>query len=120
MDEVSETTEKYVPIESIDDLNTFAGRDVTIFRMFDTEINMTTIRVEHMIAMSGNLGDFYPGCHGGWHYDLAKETFGYRSSGGFAEALQKALLTRGAKSVKIEHQDYDWYEYTASDAYRNI
>jgi len=111
---------KYVPIDSLDDLKAFEGKDVTIYRMVDRKTSMVTVHVEHMIASSGNFGDFYPGCHGGWHYALEKETFGYMNSRGFAEAIQKALLTRGAKSVAIEELDYDWCEYTSSKAYQHI
>lgn len=110
---------KYVPIASLDDLKAFEGKDVTICRMIDRKIGMATVHVEHMIASSGNFGDFYPGCHGGWNYDLEKEAFSYRSSQGLAEALQKALIARGAKSVKIETTDYDWCEYTSLNAFQN-
>lgn len=104
----------------MNDLIAFKGKDVTILLGFDISVRMATISIDDFVVMSGNFDDFYPGCHGGWHYELASETFSYLTPRGMAQALQAALTSRGAMSVTIEDLEYDWNEHITVPPHQNI
>lgn len=110
---MAEIAVQFESINHLNDLKAFEGKDITIHKMVDQDVRMVTIKIDDVFIMSGNFGDFYPGCHGGWHYELEKETFSWFNQNGMAEALEKALIKRGAKSVKIERSEYDWAAFTA-------
>jgi hypothetical protein len=72
----------------------------------DTSCGMARLSVNGHGVMEGNHGDFYPGCHGGWHYDLARRFGDYRGANGMAETLQAAVIAMGAETCVIEEGSY--------------
>lgn len=117
---MAEKCKKCKKIDHMNDLIAFKGKNVTILLGFDKSVRMATISIDDFVVMSGNFDDFYPGCHGGWHYVLATETFSYLTPRGMAEALQEALTSRGAKSVAIENLEYDWNEHITAQPHQCI
>jgi hypothetical protein len=115
---MSEIDQKCEKIDHLNDLIAFEGKDVTILLRFDKSVRMATVSVDDVVVMTGTFDDFYPGCHGGWHYDLANETFGYLTPRGMAKALQAALISRGAMSVVVEELEYDWNKYSSAKPYQ--
>lgn len=93
-------------IRNMSNLNRFEGVDVSIHCRIDASCEMAEVLVEDVFVMAGNFRDFYPGCHGGWFYELEKQFGGFTSPQGLTLCLQQALLSAGAKAVKVEQGTY--------------
>lgn len=78
----------------------------TILIELDQSCRMARVSVNGLYVMEGNYGDFYPGCHGGWHYDLAEKFGNYRSARSMAQTLQEAVIAMGAETCVIEEGSY--------------
>lgn len=72
----------------------------------DESCRMARIFVAGLCVMEGNAWDFYPGCHGGWHYDLAARFGRYSSAEGMALALAQAVASSGRAGCRIERGAY--------------
>lgn len=82
-------------IKSLDDLQKFVGHEVKITIEYLPN-EMAKLYLDDECIMGGNLWDFYPGCHGGWHEDLANKTFAYKSPARMAQAVEDYLESIGA------------------------
>jgi len=83
------------------------GPDPIVIIERDETCRMARIRVSGRCVMEGNTWDFYPGCHGGWHYELAARHGGYKGADGMALALSQAI-TESGRRCRVEQGVYDW------------
>lgn len=82
------------------------GSDPVIAIERDESCRMARITVAGQCVMEGNVWDFHPGCHGGWHYDLAERFGRYSSVEGMALALLQAVAASGRTGCRIERAAY--------------
>lgn len=93
--------------QTLDGFIELLGPDPIVIIERDEMRRMARITVSGHHAMGGNFWDFYPGCHGGWHYELAERFGGYSGPEGMAISLQQAIVASGRLSCRIETASYD-------------
>lgn len=85
------TTDGEVPlsgerISSLVDLHAAIGERNLIVVEFGKH-SMVEVSVNDRHVMTGNVWDFYPGCHGGWFYELAAKRGDFRTPLALADAI---------------------------------
>ena len=84
-----------------------ADSDNIVHVIRDEDCEMARVRVNETHVMEGNYWDFHPGCHGGWHKDLAKRYGDFNRPWMMAEAIAKAIKDIGA-TCRIENSTYTY------------
>lgn len=73
----------------------------------DADRDMARLSVNGTPVMEGNSRDFHPGCHGGWHLDLAAAHGGFRSPQQMAASVAAAVGSLGGR-CSVEEAAYAW------------
>lgn len=96
-------------INSYEDFRSLFSED-NVVRVVYAAHRMAYVYFNGAHVMSGNHWDFYPGCHGGWFYDLAKKWGEFRTCDQLARALANAACEDGMaegtyRSVRVEETE---------------
>lgn len=91
-------------VTKLSDLDFYIGKKVVITITYSKH-EMASIKIGKVWISEGNHWDFHPGCFGGWHFELEKETRSFKGPASMAVALSTYLNRIGAASVEIKNVD---------------